>query len=95
MTGELEHLADALARMEFLERSLLAIPSGKPTMAPMETSSYGYRRDPFNGHAAFMPGSTFPAATPSRSCRPRAARSASWASGRAMAMSWRSNMPMA
>ncbi|WP_409050392.1 M23 family metallopeptidase [Sphingobium xenophagum] len=60
MTGELEHLADALARMEFLERSLISIPSGKPTMAPMETSSYGYRRDPFNGHAAFHAGMDFP-----------------------------------
>ena len=60
MTGELEHLADALTRMEFLERSLLSIPSGRPTMAPMETSSYGYRRDPFNGHAAFHAGMDFP-----------------------------------
>ena len=60
MTGELEQLADALTRMEFLERSLIAIPSGKPTMAPMETSSYGYRRDPFNGHAAFHAGIDFP-----------------------------------
>lgn len=60
MTGELEELASALARMEFLERSLLAIPSGKPTTAPMQTSSYGYRRDPFNGHAAFHAGIDFP-----------------------------------
>lgn len=60
MTGELEDLAGALARMEFLERSLVAIPSGKPTTAPMATSSYGYRRDPFNGHAAFHAGIDFP-----------------------------------
>ncbi|WP_410483014.1 peptidoglycan DD-metalloendopeptidase family protein [Sphingobium sp. KCTC 72723] len=60
MTGELEELAGALARMEFLERSLMAIPSGKPTTAPMQTSSYGYRRDPFNGHAAFHAGIDFP-----------------------------------
>lgn len=60
MTGELEHLADALARMEFLERSLLTIPSGKPTAAPMQSSSYGYRRDPFNHHAAFHAGIDFP-----------------------------------
>ena len=60
ITDELEHLADAMNRMEFLERSLLAIPSGKPTAAPMETSSYGYRRDPFNGHAAFHAGIDFP-----------------------------------
>ncbi len=60
MSGELEHLADAMSRMEFLERSLLAIPSGQPTAAPMMTSSYGYRRDPFNGHAAFHAGLDFP-----------------------------------
>ncbi|MCI4590521.1 M23 family metallopeptidase [Sphingobium sp. BYY-5] len=60
MTDELEHLADAMARMEFLERSLLTIPSGKPTAAPMLSSSYGYRRDPFNGHAAFHAGLDFP-----------------------------------
>lgn len=60
MTGELEQLADAMTRMEFLERSLLAIPSGKPTATPMLSSSYGYRRDPFNGHAAFHAGLDFP-----------------------------------
>ncbi|WP_256869325.1 M23 family metallopeptidase [Sphingobium lactosutens] len=60
MTGELENLADAMARMEFLERSLLTIPSGKPTTTPMLSSSYGYRRDPFNGHAAFHAGLDFP-----------------------------------
>lgn len=60
MTGELEQLADAMSRMEFLERSLLAIPSGKPTATPMLSSSYGYRRDPFNNHAAFHAGLDFP-----------------------------------
>ncbi|WP_066520506.1 M23 family metallopeptidase [Sphingobium cloacae] len=60
MPQELARLASALSRMEFLESSLIAIPSGKPTAAPMETSSYGYRRDPFNGHAAFHAGIDFP-----------------------------------
>lgn len=60
MTGELENLADAMARMEFLERSLMTIPSGQPTSTPMLSSSYGYRRDPFNGHAAFHAGLDFP-----------------------------------
>jgi murein DD-endopeptidase MepM/ murein hydrolase activator NlpD len=60
MTGELATLAGALDRMETLERSLVAIPSGKPTAAPMETSSYGFRRDPFNGQAAFHAGIDFP-----------------------------------
>lgn len=60
MPAEFEHLADALSRMEFLEASLKTIPSGRPTMAPMQSSSYGYRRDPFNGHAAFHAGIDFP-----------------------------------
>jgi murein DD-endopeptidase MepM/ murein hydrolase activator NlpD len=60
MPGEFEKLAKALSRMEFLESSLLAIPSGKPTATPMLSSSYGYRSDPFNGHAAFHAGLDFP-----------------------------------
>lgn len=60
MPAELEKLATALSRMEFLETSLLRIPSGKPTATPMLSSSYGYRRDPFNGHAAFHAGLDFP-----------------------------------
>ena len=60
LPGEFEKLASALSRMEFLEASLLAIPSGKPTATPMLSSSYGYRSDPFNGHAAFHAGLDFP-----------------------------------
>lgn len=60
MPDEFEQLADALSRMEFLEASLMSIPSGRPTTAPMQSSSYGYRRDPFNGHAAFHAGIDFP-----------------------------------
>lgn len=60
MPEEFEHLADALSRMELLEASLQTLPSGRPTMAPMQSSSYGYRRDPFNGHAAFHAGIDFP-----------------------------------
>lgn len=60
LSGDLKALAVALARMEFLERSLVAIPSGQPTATPMLSSSYGYRRDPFNGHAAFHSGIDFP-----------------------------------
>lgn len=60
MTGDLQQLAGALSRMEMLERSLMAIPSGKPTATPMLSSSYGYRSDPFNGHAAFHAGLDFP-----------------------------------
>lgn len=53
-------LARALARLDALERGLVAIPSGRPTDSPMLTSSYGYRRDPFNGKAAFHAGLDFP-----------------------------------
>ncbi|WP_236613075.1 M23 family metallopeptidase [Sphingobium quisquiliarum] len=60
LPGEFEKLASALARMEGLESGLLSIPSGLPTAAPMQSSSYGYRRDPFNGHAAFHAGIDFP-----------------------------------
>ena len=60
LPGEFEKLADALSRMEFLESSLMFIPSGRPTTAPMQSSSYGYRRDPFNGKAAFHAGIDFP-----------------------------------
>ena len=60
LPDEFEKLASALSRMEFLESSLMSIPSGRPTTAPMQSSSYGYRRDPFNGHAAFHAGIDFP-----------------------------------
>lgn len=53
-------LAASLARLDALERGLLAIPSGAPTQTPMLTSSFGYRRDPFNGRAAFHAGLDFP-----------------------------------
>ncbi len=56
----LKSLASALARMEVLERGLIAIPSGQPTATAMLSSSYGYRSDPFNGHAAFHAGVDFP-----------------------------------
>lgn len=52
-------LASALARLNALEQGLIAIPSGRPTAAPMLSSSYGYRRDPFNGRAAFHSGVDF------------------------------------
>lgn len=57
---EFSRLADAVSRMEALEAGLKTIPSGRPTMAPMQSSSYGYRRDPFNNQAAFHAGMDFP-----------------------------------
>lgn len=56
----LSALAKSFARLNALEQGLAAIPSGRPTASPMQTSSYGYRRDPFNGHAAFHAGIDFP-----------------------------------
>lgn len=56
----LNGLAQAIARLNALEQGLIAIPSGRPTASPMLTSSYGYRKDPFNGHAAFHAGVDFP-----------------------------------
>ncbi|MBB5987906.1 murein DD-endopeptidase MepM/ murein hydrolase activator NlpD [Sphingobium sp. B1D3A] len=56
---ELRDLAVLLTRLNALETTLAAIPSGRPTTAPMQTSSYGYRRDPFNGMLAFHAGIDF------------------------------------
>jgi murein DD-endopeptidase MepM/ murein hydrolase activator NlpD len=57
---DLRELATLLGRLSAMEATLAAIPSGRPTAAPMETSSYGYRRDPFNGRPAFHSGIDFP-----------------------------------
>jgi murein DD-endopeptidase MepM/ murein hydrolase activator NlpD len=54
-----ERLGLSLARMEALERGLQGIPQFRPTNAPMVTSSYGYRRDPFTGAAAMHSGLDF------------------------------------
>lgn len=60
--AELQRLAVTLGQLDSLESALAAIPSGQPTAAPMLTSSFGYRRDPFNGHPAFHAGVDFPGA---------------------------------
>lgn len=57
---DLRDLAVLLDRLATMESTLRNIPSGRPTAAPMETSSYGFRRDPFNGMAAFHAGIDFP-----------------------------------
>lgn len=56
---DLRELAMLLSRLNMMEATLAAIPSAKPTAAPMITSSYGYRRDPFNGSLAFHSGMDF------------------------------------
>ncbi len=55
----LERLNLALQRMDALERTLIAIPSGKPASSGMISSSYGYRRDPFTGAGAMHNGMDF------------------------------------
>lgn len=57
---DLRDLATLLSQLNQFELTLAAIPSGRPTDAPMESSSYGYRRDPFNGRLAFHAGIDFP-----------------------------------
>jgi len=52
-------LGQTLARMDALERGLVAIPSGAPALAPAITSGFGYRRDPFTGAAALHSGIDF------------------------------------
>ena len=58
----LRDLVSLLGRLSSLETTLAGIPSSRPTSAPMVTSSYGYRRDPFNGMTAFHAGIDFPGA---------------------------------
>ncbi|MDK2760429.1 MAG: M23 family metallopeptidase [Sphingopyxis sp.] len=53
-------LESALFRMEVLERTLVAIPSGKPANVLMLSSSYGYRSDPFTGAGAMHSGLDYP-----------------------------------
>ena len=59
-------LEGALFRMEVLERTLVAVPSGKPADVLMMTSSFGYRSDPFTGAGAMHAGLDFrgPIGTP-------------------------------
>jgi murein DD-endopeptidase MepM/ murein hydrolase activator NlpD len=54
-----ERLGLSLARMSALERSLDAVPQVLPASAPMVTSSFGYRRDPFTGGGAMHSGLDF------------------------------------
>ncbi|UIP08278.1 M23 family metallopeptidase [Erythrobacter sp. SDW2] len=54
-----ERLGLSLARMSALERSLEGIPQVLPASAPMVTSSFGYRRDPFTGRGAMHSGLDF------------------------------------
>ena len=59
-------LDGALFRMEVLERTLVALPSGNPADVLMMSSGFGYRSDPFTGGAAMHSGLDFrgPIGTP-------------------------------
>lgn len=59
-------LESALFRMEVLERTLVAIPSGNPASVMMMSSGFGYRSDPFTGAGAMHAGLDFrgPIGTP-------------------------------
>ena len=59
-------LEGALFRMEVLERTLVAVPSGNPADVLMMSSGFGYRSDPFTGGAAMHSGLDFrgPVGTP-------------------------------
>ncbi len=61
-----EKLGLSLARMSALERGLEGIPNVLPAAKDMISSPFGYRRDPFNGHAAMHKGLDFrgPVGTP-------------------------------
>lgn len=62
-TGEVdprfERLGLSLARMSALERILDGVPQVVPAANERITSSFGYRRDPFNGRAAMHKGIDF------------------------------------
>ncbi|WP_428631154.1 M23 family metallopeptidase [Sphingopyxis sp.] len=59
-------LEGALFRMEVLERTLVAVPSGNPADVLMMSSGFGYRSDPFTGAGAMHSGLDFrgPIGTP-------------------------------
>ena len=54
-----ERLALSLARMDALEQGLNGVPQFMPADMRMISSGFGYRRDPFNGHAAMHTGLDF------------------------------------
>ncbi|MDZ3830566.1 MAG: M23 family metallopeptidase [Sphingopyxis sp.] len=65
-------LEGALFRMEVLERTLVAVPSGNPADVLMMSSGFGYRSDPFTGAGAMHAGLDFrgPVGTPILSAAP-------------------------
>jgi murein DD-endopeptidase MepM/ murein hydrolase activator NlpD len=70
-------LEGALFRMEVLERTLVAMPSGKPASITLMSSGFGYRSDPFTGGGAMHSGLDFkgPKGTPILAAAPGRIRS--------------------
>ncbi len=76
-------LEGALFRMEVLERTLVAIPSGNPADIMMMSSGFGYRSDPFTGGGAMHSGLDFkgPIGTPILAAAPGRVITAGWQGG--------------
>lgn len=76
-------LEGALFRMEVLERTLVAIPSGNPADIMMMSSGFGYRADPFTGGGAMHSGLDFrgPIGTPILAAAPGRISSVGWQGG--------------
>jgi murein DD-endopeptidase MepM/ murein hydrolase activator NlpD len=76
-------LEGALFRMEVLERTLVAIPSGNPANIMLMSSGFGYRSDPFTGGGAMHNGLDFkgPVGTPILAAAPGRVASVGWQGG--------------
>lgn len=59
LDARFERMALSLARMAALEEGLNGVPQYMPADMRMISSGFGYRRDPFNGHAAMHAGLDF------------------------------------
>jgi murein DD-endopeptidase MepM/ murein hydrolase activator NlpD len=83
MGGSFAALEGALFRMEVLERTLVAIPSGNPANILLMSSGFGYRSDPFSGAGAMHSGLDFkgPVGTPILAAAPGRISSVGWQGG--------------
>ncbi len=67
LTAQIDYHTDHLSELEakLLQQSVLkdTLPNNSPIVAAYNSSSFGWRLDPFNGHKAFHEGLDFPANT--------------------------------
>lgn len=65
LTAQIEYHTEHLSELEakLLQQSVLkdTLPNNSPILAAYNSSSFGWRLDPFNGHKAFHEGLDFPA----------------------------------